>query len=185
MMLENSLPNATVIEAGSISDLSMGSRESQGWQPNLILLDIVLPGLNGLAGLTLLRSRWPNVPVLVLTSHTEAEMRESAMLCGADGFLSKAESAQQMLQIIRGLLARSPDAPTPPVSADNRSSNLTPRQCEVLELLCLGLSNKVIGKRMGLSENTIRGHVQGLLAVLRVTSRAEAVIAARELGLVR
>ncbi|MYM99203.1 response regulator transcription factor, partial [Duganella vulcania] len=61
---------------------------------------------------------------------------------------------------------------------------LTPRQCEVLALVCQGLSNKLIARRLNLSENTVRGHVQALLAMLGVVSRAEAAFVARQRGLV-
>ena len=183
-MLESSLPDASIAEAGSIGELSAYGTDLQ---LQLILLDIELPGLNGLAGLAILRKRWPGVPVLVLTSHTEIEVRESALLQGVDGFLSKAESAANMLTCIRGLLAgrTETEARATPNAVNGSSVHLTPRQCEVLDLLCQGMTNKVIGMRLGLSENTVRGHVQGLLATLEVASRAEAVIVARSLGLVR
>jgi len=66
----------------------------------------------------------------------------------------------------------------------NNSARLTPRQCEVLDLLCQGLSNKMIGRRLNLSENTVRGHVQATLQALQVSNRSEAAFVARRLGLV-
>ena len=77
------------------------------------------------------------------------------------------------------LNASSKNAPIEPVKP-----RLTPRQCEVLDLLCEGLSNKVIAQRMGLSEFTVRGHVQAVLSVLGVTSRSQATYAARNGGLI-
>ena len=75
--------------------------------------------------------------------------------------------------------------PSAEVEDDSAPSiRLTPRQCDVLELLCEGLSNKLIAKRLVLSENTVRWHVQAILETLKVSSRSEAAFAARQLGLV-
>jgi len=79
----------------------------------------------------------------------------------------------------------SPAHASAPVGGGDASRQLlTPRQFEVLDLLCQGLPNKVIGRRLNLSENTVRGHVQAVLAALQVSSRSEAGFAARRRGLV-
>ena len=106
MMLESAWPDGHVTEAGSIGEATGAAYElgTAELPPQLIMLDIELPGLSGLAGLTVLRKRWPEARVMVLTSHTEAEVREQALVQGADGFLSKAESTPQMLASIQALL---------------------------------------------------------------------------------
>jgi DNA-binding NarL/FixJ family response regulator len=91
----------------------------------------------------------------------------------------------QFLETVRTALAGQRLAPHPdPAEQGDSASRLTARQCEVLALLCQGLSNKLIGQRLHLSENTVRGHVQAILAALGVSSRAEAAFAARTRGLV-
>jgi len=86
--------------------------------------------------------------------------------------------------MIRRVLAGQVPHPAGPGRRDRVEPHLTPRQCEVLDLLCRGLPNKVIGRRMGLSENTVRGHVQAILEHLQASSRSEAAFEARRLGLV-
>lgn len=86
------------------------------------------------------------------------------------------------MEAVKGLLQGGGAPPTP--QQEDSSLRLTPRQCEVLELLCQGLSNKVIAKRLELSENTVRWHVQSILSLLNVSSRSEAAFTARQLGLV-
>jgi DNA-binding NarL/FixJ family response regulator len=106
---------------------------------------------------------------------------------GAAAFVSKADSADNILAVIDRLRRGEPaGAAAPPAAGEGAGSPqlLTPRQFEVLDLLCQGLPNKVIGRRLGLSENTVRGHVQAVLAALQVSSRSEAGFAARRRGLV-
>lgn len=86
------------------------------------------------------------------------------------------------MTVLREILHRSAVAPP---AAGLVCPSLTPRQAEVLGLVGRGLSNKMIGRRLGLSEHTVRGHVQGLLSALGVTRRAEAVFKAQQLGLIR
>ena len=109
---------------------------------------------------------------------------------GAAAFVSKAEPADKILAVIDQLRRGLPIAPAsapmlvPAGEGDASRQLLTPRQSEVLDLVCQGLSNKVIGRRLNLSENTVRGHVQAVLAALQVSSRSEAGFAARRRGLV-
>jgi DNA-binding NarL/FixJ family response regulator len=186
MMLVSAMPEAAIREAGSIAEATgalveqSSAPRSAPTRPDLILLDIELPGLNGLDGLSVLQRYWPDTPVVMLTSHTEWETRDAALARGAAGFLSKAESADVMVATLRAVL-RGERAQ----SAAAIAPHLTPRQYEVLDQLCQGLSNKVIGRRLNMAENTVRVHVQGLLAALGASSRAQAVVIARQRGLVR
>lgn len=92
------------------------------------------------------------------------------------------ETPDRMLSIIAAQL--SCDASSSEPCKSSEQIRLTPRQCEVLDLLCQGLSNKMMGRRLNLSENTVRGHVQAMLAVLQVSSRSEAAFVARRMGLI-
>jgi DNA-binding NarL/FixJ family response regulator len=163
--------------------------------PQLLVVDVQLPGINGLEALAPLRRRWPRAAVVVLSSHTEPDKVRLAFERGADAYVSKADSADRIISIVVSLLrgekladsARTPAALAMGLPAAGPAATpprLTPRQCEVLDLVCQGLSNKVIGRRMNLSENTVRGHVQATLAALQVSSRSEAAFVARRLGLI-
>ena len=176
MVLNSHIPDTEVVEAGSLSEALGGD------EPDLVLLDIKLPGLNGVEGLALLRRKWPEVPVLMLSAMDEPETVRLAKARGAAGFVSKAQSAEHIVEAVQGLIAGG--APPPRPQQEDSSLRLTPRQGEVLELLCQGLSNKVIAKRLELSENTVRWHVQAILSLLNVSSRSEAAFTARKLGLV-
>jgi len=157
--------------------------------PSLVLLDIQLQGLNGLEGIALVKRKWPQALIVILSSDVAHKNVRLAMERGAAAFVSKAEPADRILAVIdqprRGLpVAAAPAVPAPAGEPDDARHLLTPRQSEVLDLMCQGLSNKLIGRRLDLSENTVRGHVQAVLAALRVSSRSEAGFAARRRGLV-
>ena len=188
MVVEAGLPHAVVREAGSLLEAIQGDGGVPPIPPDLVLLDIEMPGLNGLDGLARLNREWAGVPVVMLSSHTEAETVRSALALGAVAFISKAQPAHEIVAVLVKVIAEGTSiggaAGQRPVNGD-AAGRLTARQAEVLELVCQGLSNKAIGKRLDLSEHTVRGHVQAVLAFLRVSSRSEAGFAARRDGLVR
>jgi DNA-binding NarL/FixJ family response regulator len=185
MVIRSSLNDVPVLEAGSLEEALQTASDSL----LVILLDIQLPGLNGIESIPLLKRRWPMTPVVVLSSAEDSQTIAAAMMRGASGYVSKADSAADIVQVIERVLCGQAPGLTrhmpPEPEALAEAPHLTPRQCEVLDLLCQGLPNKVIGRRLGLSENTVRGHVQAILAFLDVSSRTEAVIKARQSGLVR
>lgn len=153
----------------------------------LVLLDVQLDGLNGLDGIALLKRKWPSAKVLVVSASQDTQVMQTALAKGAQGFISKSETPTRMLEVVAQLLAGEASFTGPDrvqAHASDGSVRLTPRQCEVLDLVCQGLPNKTIGRRLNLSENTVRGHVQALLAALQVSSRSEAAFMARQLGLV-
>jgi DNA-binding NarL/FixJ family response regulator len=179
LVLLGGLPDVQVLQAES---LEQAVRETTQ-PPSLVLLDIQLQGVNGLEGLGLLKRRWPGVPVVMLSSAVEPETVRLALGRGAAAFVSKAETADKIIAVIQQTLGNTPaDAPQP--IEESSRPRLTPRQCEVLDLLCEGLSNKMIAKRMALSEFTVRGHVQAVLSLLGVQSRSQATFAARRVGLI-
>lgn len=189
MVLNGSLPDVEIVEAGSLNE---AMRLQQA--PTLLLLDIQLPGLNGLDGLTLIHRQWPDVPVVMLSSQAEPESVRQALARGARAFVSKAETASRIISVLRQVLQDSPHSlPLVPRDFSSHAAGdeaagdaprLTARQCEVLDHLSQGHSNKVIGRDLGLSENTVRGHVQAILGFLQVSSRSEAIVVARRRGLV-
>jgi len=187
LVLKSAMQDIEVLEAASLEEAMRLPDEA----PAILLLDIQLQGLNGLEGMALIRRKWPGAPVVMLSADNAPDTIRTAMERGAARFVSKADSADKILAVLHQVLngipdhgAAWPDAQAAPVGAMPGKARLTPRQCEVLDLLCQGLSNKVIGRRLNLSENTVRGHVQAVFGVLGVVSRSEAAFAARRQGLV-
>lgn len=185
MVIESSFDDVSILEAGALAE----AINSDADQPVMVLLDIKLPGLNGMEGMELIKRKWPKTIVLMLSSQDEPETVRLALARGAAGFISKASSADVIISAISQGLSGQPLSLANIGFGDGNLAGasqpqLTPRQLEVLELLCQGMSNKIIGRKLALSENTVRGHVQAILAFLRVSSRAEAAFAARRRGLV-
>ena len=182
MVLSSGIPHAEFIEAHSLSEAMTEPLP----EVNLILLDIILKdplAPNGLDGIAALRKHWPHAPILVLSSQDDAQTANLALMLGASDFVSKAEAADKIIAITQRYLQQPVTAAA--FSQQNYAlKRLTPRQLEVLTLLHKGLSNKLIAHQLSLSDNTVRRHVQDILEFFEVTSRAEAVFAARSQGLV-
>ncbi|MBC3807176.1 response regulator transcription factor [Undibacterium seohonense] len=181
----NSLANVDIVESNSLEDAMR--------LPNpllhLILLDIKLQGLNGLDGAILLKQKWPETPIVVISADNSLETLRLAQEKGARYFIPKTSSADAILQIIiKALDDPGIEFTKTPKEFESRSTSnknlLTPRQYEVLDLVCKGHSNKMIARQLELSENTVRCHVQVLLAALNASNRAEAAFTARRMGLV-
>lgn len=178
-----------IYEAASIREACL----LQAIAPNLVLLDIVLNGVNGLDGIKLLQKKWMNSPVLMLSSDQTPLTQQRAKAEGAIGFLHKGSTTEQIILTIEKVLKENffNQQENSAVATCHKTTmrgakpiHLTPRQIEVLDLLCTGLSNKLIARRLDCSENTVRGHMQAILQYLNVSTRSEAVFAARRLGLV-
>lgn len=184
MVLNARMADAEIFEAGTLNEATQNAPEKIG----VILLDINLPGLNGLDGISLLKRKWPQVPVVVLSSQDGPETVRDALARGAVRFISKADTADRIVallnRVLRGECSVPENQPGDGEAAMSIPQQMTPRQCEVLDLLCKGLSNKLIARALNLSENTVRGHVQAILGFLQVSSRTEAAFAARNRGLV-
>ncbi len=182
MVLRSGMANVEVFEAGSLEEAMLGAITA----PAVVLLDIQLQGLNGLECIAVLQRKWPQVPIIMLSSDASANTVRLALQRGATAFVSKADTADTMVAVITRVLGQQPTGHLPTSTPDKTPERprLTPRQCEVLDLLCQGLPNKTIGRRLGLTENTVRGHVQALLGLLQVSSRTEASFAAHRSGLI-
>ena len=179
MVIRSALPQASVFEVGWF-DQAMGLDADT---MNVVLLDIELIGLSGLECIAPLKRRWPGVKVLTVSAHSDTHNIREALARGADQFIAKSESATRIVEAIEDALAGRLGAPESLRPATSQRS-LTPRQCEVIDLMHKGLPNKSIAQRLGLSENTVRRHVQDILTFFEVGNRAEAVFVARQRGLV-
>jgi DNA-binding NarL/FixJ family response regulator len=186
-----------ILDAGDFQS----ALELAGGNPDLdlALLDLNLPGSEGVASIKLFHMRFPSIPVVVVSGTDHRGDMEKAMNHGAMGFISKASSATSMVNALRAVLDGGIYLPPQLVQQaiagshgkeDKRSSRtnefgLTPRQMEVLGYLGKGLSNKDIAEATGLAEGTVKIHVAAVYHTLHVGSRLEAVHAAKRLGLIR
>ena len=178
MVLGRAMPDADISQAASVDEGLRSAPEPM----HLVLLDIKLNGSSGLEGIGHIKRRWPAVPILMLSSHDEPETTRLALARGATAFMSKAEAPEKIMDMIARLLRG--ELPQAELLVHQDSKNLTPRQREVLELLHSGLTNKVIARKLALSDNTVRRHMQEILKYFKVATRAEAVLAARQQALV-
>ena len=151
--------------------------------PDVILMDMVLPVMDGATATRVIRQRFPQVQVIALTSFKEGELIKNALEAGAIGYLLKDVSAEELARAIRaahsGRATLSPEAAQSLVKTANQPPapglDLTEREREVLTLMIEGLNNTQIAGRLIVSPSTIKSHVSNILSKLGVASRTEAV----------
>jgi NarL family two-component system response regulator LiaR len=161
-------------------------------QPDVILMDMVMPDMDGATATRSIRQQFPRVQVIALTSFKEVELVKSALEAGAIGYLLKDISADELVKAIRaahaGRATLSPEAAQTLVHAASQpappGSDLTEREREVLALMVEGLNNTQIAGRLTVSPSTVKSHVSNILSKLGVASRTEAVSLALRNGLV-
>ncbi|HSR30274.1 MAG TPA: response regulator transcription factor [Anaerolineae bacterium] len=179
-------------EAGSGAE---AVRLCEQLQPDVVLMDLVMPEMDGASATRAIRCRWPKTQVIALTSFKDREWVEKAMQAGAVGYLLKDVSADELAAAIRAAQAGRPTLmpeATQALAQTGRSTSegvtpsedLTLREREVLALLVEGLSNPEISKRLVISRSTAAAHVSNILSKLAVSSRAQAVSIALRNGLV-
>ncbi|AGW93639.1 LuxR family transcriptional regulator [Ralstonia pickettii DTP0602] len=177
-----------IIEAGSVMQ---AVQDHGGAAVDILLLDIQMPGLNGIEGVKVLRRHFAAARILIVSGTSGLEMIPAEVRREIAGFLPKSADAREIEEAIACCLSGGThfsgdaDAGANPAPAPYATSTLTPRQLEVLHQLTLGRSNKVIAYHMGLSENTVRVHVAAILDHLGVVSRVEAILEAQRRGLVQ
>ncbi len=160
-------------------------------QPDVVLLDLRLPQLDGIGVMKQVRARLPEVRFLVLTTYDTDAYITPALTAGAQGYLLKDALPDELGQAVRALM-QGRAALEPGVAArllghlsdGENGDELSVRELEVLRLLVAGTSNKAIAGRLGLSENTVKSHLNHIFSKLQVQSRGEAVAAALQRGLV-
>lgn len=165
---------------------------------DLVLLDLALPGIDGFAGLDILRRRYPAMPVAVVSAFDDTPTITRVLNLGASGFIPKAFSGEALLSAIREVLAgnifrptgqqgaRLDDAtPVPPsrISVRPDEVGLTERQAQVLALMVRGLSNRDIADQLDLSEGTVKIHATAVFKALGVSSRTQALVAVARYGI--
>jgi DNA-binding NarL/FixJ family response regulator len=192
--LLNSAPDLEVV--GEAGDGEEVVTQAAVLQPDVILMDLQLPGINGVEATRRILHSQPRVNVLVLTMFEDTDTVLAAMRAGARGYILKDTDEEALLRSVRAVasgealfgpgvaerLMRYLAEATP--SAERAAfPELTDREREVLWLLAQGLSNQEVAERMGISLKTARNHVSNILARLQVADRTEAVARARAAGL--
>lgn len=165
-------------------------------QPDVILMDIKMPGMNGLQAMRAILDTSPHIAVLVVSMLEDDDSIFAAMRAGARGYLPKGASQAEMLRAIHavadgeaifgaGIAQRLLNffSPAHPPAVPRIFPELTERETEILALIASGLSNEAIAERLVLSLKTVRNHVSNIFSKLQVADRAQAVLRAREAGL--
>jgi DNA-binding NarL/FixJ family response regulator len=183
--LSAAIPDVEILEAGSLEQLAETLDKEKN--VDLVLLDLTMPGVQGLSGLVFLRAQSPHIPVVVVSASEDPLTIRRALEFGASGFIPKSLSVEQIRNAVRQILdggVWSPpdialDTGADPASRDlaTRLASLTPQQVRVLMMLGEGLLNKQIAYKLSVSEATIKAHVSAILQKLGVDSRTQAVIA--------
>ncbi len=171
-------------------------------QPDVVLMDVRMPVLDGVAATRLLHQQWPRLPVIILTTFEDDHQVFEGLRAGAVGYLLKDVSSQKLIEAIqtavRGETFLQPSIAAKVVAELNRVSQARPtptppphlaeplseRELEILRILATGASNREIAQQLFITEGTVKNHVTNILGKLNVRDRAQAVLHARELGLI-
>jgi two-component system, NarL family, response regulator NreC len=165
-------------------------------QPDVLVLDLSMPDLDGIAVTRQIKPRFPNVRILILTIHEDQALLREAIKAGASGYILKHAAESELIaaiqRIVRGDLYVDPalvrlllqEPATPPAAPPQSTETLTPREIEVLKLIVQGYTNRQIGEELNISFRTAESHRASLSEKLGLHSRVELVRYAREHGLI-
>ena len=196
--LESLLSRRQIDVVASVGDGNEGIRLVEELQPDIVLLDMRMPDINGLAVLSKLQELGVKMPIAILTTSTDERDLVESLRTGARGYLLKDMEPDSLVIALRDIVdGNTVVAPTlAPVLAKVVQGNfpeleesnspfehLTPRETEILSLLAEGQSNKVIARNLGISDGTVKLHVKAILRKLNIHSRVEAAVLAVEHGM--
>jgi NarL family two-component system response regulator YdfI len=189
------LETTDVIEiVGEASDGAECLRLVHELQPDVILMDLQMPRMDGITAIEQLRSEYPDIAIVILTTFNEDELMIRGLQAGARGYLLKDTSRENLLDTIQAaargetllkpdILARVLSARPAPVAASATDSMLTERELEVLQAAARGERNKEIAYKLGITERTVKAHLASIYQKFSVDSRAAAVAVAAQKGL--
>ena len=180
MQTLHQLEGEVICEGAQDADEAL--RELQSEDYDLVLLDLMMPGINGMAFLGVLRKRFPSLPVVILSALDDADTVARAMRQGASGFVPKYSSSEELLNALRQVLSGVVFLPPELQEAHGGSRSLPERygvtagQMRVLELLGQGKTNREIADLLGLTEGTVKIHVSAIFKALKVSNRGQALL---------
>ena len=184
--------DSTIEIVGEAEDGVQALELARQLQPDVVLMNLVMPRMDGIDATALLRKELPDTEVIILTSEFDEERVVAAIRAGAIGYLLKDTTADDLRATIiaaaNGQVQLSPQAIAGllrEVRAPETGEPLTERETDVLRLLSQGFSNKEIALRLNISEQTVKSHVHNLLSKLRVSSRTQAALYGARLGLAK
>ena len=193
--LEEADDIAVVAEAANGNE---AVRLAEQHRPDVAVLDVQMPGMTGIEATRQIKARVPGVRVLILTAYDEDPYVFALLQAGANGYILKSADADDLLQAVRkvhrGESALSPEVTEKvvrqiqrggPAQTGKQVEPLTPREIDVLRFAAQGLTNRAIGRELGISDRTVQGHLASTYAKLQVASRTEAVTKALQLGLIQ
>ena len=160
--------------------------------PDLVLLDLGLPGCEGIDALTRFRMEFPQLPVVVISANSDRESILGVLDSGANGFIPKTSKPEVIVAALRLVAAGGVYVPPEaiedlavqmPLRTARESMDLTERQRDVLRLILKGYNNERIASELAIAPNTVKQHAHAIFVQLGVSSRAEAVVAAANMGL--
>lgn len=191
--------NSDFAVVGEAADGVEGIKRAKQLRPDVVLLDLNMPGMSGLETLQLLLQDCPDTAVILLTVSEEAQDLTAALRAGARGYLIKNIDADYLVRAIRRAAAGEPviaeamtgklvahmqgGASRPASAPASEIDRLTPREREILACLARGESNKVIARTLDVAESTVKIHVQNILKKLSLSSRVQAAVYAVEHGM--
>jgi DNA-binding NarL/FixJ family response regulator len=181
---------------GSEEDMELIGEASNGrealelfrkYQPNITLMDLQMPDMNGIDAIGAIRGEFPEARIIVLTTHPGDVQVSRALKAGARAYLMKGELRKELLETIRAVHAGQKRL-SPEIAAEiaehATDGALTPREIDVLRLVAAGNANKQIGVRLALTEVTVKSHVRNILAKLGANDRTHAVTIALKRGII-
>ncbi|MEK6669919.1 MAG: response regulator transcription factor [Pseudomonadota bacterium] len=196
-----------ILHAGAMVTAASSAEEGlrlirEGAEPDLVLMDLRLPGMSGTAAIRVLKGANKALPIVIVSAADDPQEAQAAVQAGASGLVLKSTPASDMVAALRTILAGEVHVPAawrpphhhsageqPPTGAapsvdDDGTGHLTLRQIEVLTLMAQGASNKAIAARLDLTEKTVKAHLTRVFKFLGVVNRTQAVLAAQRAGLV-
>ena len=168
--------------AGEASNGQEAVRACERVKPDVVLMDLLMPVMDGVAATRTIHERWPDIRIVALTSFGDRELVEGALKAGATGYLIKTVSAEELAAAIRDaaagratLSSEAAQVLVQGLKAPPPDYDLTAREKEILSLMVAGLSNEYIAARLVVSRSTVKFHVSNVLSKLGVATRTEAV----------
>ncbi|NHA13901.1 response regulator transcription factor [Thioalkalivibrio sp. XN279] len=188
--LAPTMPGVSFVEAESFESLQAAVESCE--DPDLVLLDLEMPGAQGFSVLTWLRSQHPALPVVLVSATSDAAVMRRAVDLGAAGFIPKSSTVDTISEAISAVLEGEIWLPEAALALDDaqlsedkelarKVASLTPQQFRVLDMLADGLLNKQIAAELEVSEATVKAHVTAIFRKLGVRSRTQAAVAARRI----